>query len=189
MKKKVLFISLGVSIAVIAAVAIPVGINLAKKNNSHKVEKTISFTFSDLYFQGVREEGGSYWEFDKHNGSPTGQYDFSTKREYDGNQWVYHSYVNGEDYDTIGSHIVTIYKDTSSDTPNTAFHFEFVLPPDATFVGADLIGHFYTDSDLTNQIEKISYTKESMKPLTIIESINEYYQLVLDEITFKYFDL
>ena len=187
MKKKTLFISIGVSIAVIAAVVIPVSIIFSQKGSSKK-EGTITFTFPDIKHQGPREEGGSYWDLTIYNGSPTGTQDFGTKMEYDQEQgeWHYYSYVNGDDYDTKNSRIVNIYKDPNSESPNTTLHFEFVLPTDATFTGAYLEGNFYTNYDLTTKINKVKYSQEYMQDVTVLESINEYYQIELDKIVFTY---
>ena len=190
MKKKTLFISIGVSIAVALAVVIPVSIIYSKKgNDSHsKKENTITFTFPDIKHQGPREEGGAYWDLVKYNGSPTGTQDFGTKMEYDTEQerWNYYSYVDGDDFDTKNRRIVNIYKDPNSESPNTTLHFEFVLPTDATFTGAYLVGNFYTNSTLTKKITKVEYSQEYMQDTAILESINEYYQIELDKIVFTY---
>lgn len=188
MNKKTAFISIGASIIVAAAVIIPISIIYSKKNNPSINEKLITFTFSDIEYQGPRESGGSYWELGKDKGSPTGEYDFKTRNYYEDDKWNYFSYVNGYDYDTIGSHIVTIYKDVDSNTPNCTFHFEFALPPDATFTGVYAEGQFYTNKELTTEVTKITYSSDILKPITIVESINEYYQIVLDKITFTYVD-
>lgn len=184
MNKKTAFISIGASIVVAASVIIPISIIYSNSIN----EKSITFTFSDIKYQGPRESGGSYWELGKDKGSPTGEYDFKTRNYYDGEHWNYFSYVNGNDYDTIGSHIVTIYEDVDKDTPNCTFHFEFALPSDATFTGVIAEGFFFTNKELTTKVKKITYSSEILKPTTIVESINEYYQVVLDKITFTYVD-
>lgn len=189
MKKKTLFITIGVSIAVVAVVVIPVSIIYSQKNNSSaKKEGKITFTFPDLKYQAPREEGGTYWDLDKYNGSPTGTQDFGTRKELDEEQenWIYYSYVNGDLFDTKNARIVNIYKDPNRESPNTTIHFEFVLPTDATFTGAYLEGNFYTNYDLTTKINKVKYSQEYMQDITIIESINEYYQIELDKIVFTY---
>lgn len=188
MNKKTAFISIGASIVVAASVIIPISIIYSKKNNPSINEKSITFTFEDIEYQGPRESGGSYWELGKDKGSPTGEYDFKTRNYYDGENWNYFSYVNGYDYDTIGGHIVTIYEDVDSDTPNCTFHFEFALPPDATFTGVIAEGLFFTNKELTTEVKKITYSSDILKPITIVESINEYYQVVLDKVTFTYVD-
>ena len=189
MNKKIAFISIGASIVIAASVIIPISIIYSKKNNPSVNEKSITFTFEDIEYQGPRESGGSYWELSKYKGSPTGEYDFKTRNYYEDDKWNYFSYVDGYDYDTIGSHLVSIYVDEGSDSPNCTFHFEFVLPPDATFTGVSAEGHFFTNKELTNEVSKITYSSEILKPTTIVESINEYYQIVLDKITFTYVDL
>lgn len=193
MKKKTLYILLGCIAAVVVALAITLPLTLIKPSKSEPSvppvnEKKVSFTFSDIYYQGPRDEGGSYWELYKFDGSPTGTQEFQTKHEYVDDHWVYHSYVDGDDYDTIGSHLVTIYKDEGSDTPFAIFHFEFVVPNDVTFTKVSLFGHFYTNKELTSEVTTINYTQDKIQPLTIIESVNEYYKIVLDEIAFYYVD-
>ena len=193
MKKKTLYILLGSVLAVAVTLAIVLPLTLIKHSSSEPSvpivnEKKVSFTFSDLDYQGPRDEAGTWWELNKTNGSPTGTQDFQTKREYIDEHWHYHSYVDGYDYDTIGSHIVTIYKDEGSDTPHSTFHFEFVVPTDATFTKVTLFGHFYTNKELTSEVQTINYSQDKIQPLTIIESINEYYAIILDEIAFYYVD-
>ena len=192
MKKKTLYILLGSLLAVAVTLAIVLPLTLVKPKSSEPstppvTEKKVSFTFSNLYYQGPRAEGGSYWELYKSNGSPTGTQEFQTKHEYVDDHWVYHSYVDGDDYEAIG-HIVTIFKDEGSDTPHSTFHFEFVLPSDATFTKVSCFGHFYTNKELTSEVTTINYSQDKIQPLTIIESVNEYYQIVLDEIAFYYVD-
>ncbi len=192
MKKKTLYILLGSIAAVVVALAIALPLTLIKPSKSEPSvppvnEKKVSFTFSNIVYQGPRAEGGSYWELNRLNGSPTGTQDFGTKSEYVDDQWVYHSYVDGDDYEAIG-HIVTIFKDEGSDTPHSTFHFEFVLPSDATFTKVSCFGHFYTNKELTSEVTTINYSQDKIQPLTIIESVNEYYQIVLDEIAFYYVD-
>ena len=190
MKKKTLFISIGIAVVVAASVVIPVSIIYSKKGNQEpsKKENTITFTFPDIKHQGPREEGGSYWDLTKYNGSPTGTQDFGTKMEYDTEQekWLYYSYVDGYDYDTRNRRIVNIYKDPDSESPNATLHFEFVLPTDATFTGAYLKGNFYTNSALTEKITKVEFSQEYMEDIAILESINEYYQIELNKIVFTY---
>lgn len=188
MNKKTAFISIGASIIVAASVIIPISIIYSKKNNPSINEKSITFTFEDIEYQGPREAGGSYWELGKDKGSPTGEYDFKTRNYYEDEHWNYFSYVDGHYFDTIGSHIVTIYEDVDKDIPNCTFHFEFVLPPDATFTSVSAEGQFYTNKELTTEVTKITYSSDILKPITIVESINEYYQIVLDKITFTYVD-
>lgn len=192
MKKKTLYILLGSLLAVAVTLAIVLPLTLVKPSSSEPSvpianEKKVSFTFSNIVYQGPREEGGSYWELNKTNGSPTGTQDFGTKNEYVDDHWVYHSYVDGDDYEAIG-HIVSIFKDEGSDTPHSTFHFEFVLPTDATFTKVTLFGHFYTNKELTSEVTTINYSQDKIQPLTIIESINEYYAIILDEIAFYYVD-
>ena len=192
MKKKTLYILLGSLLAVAVTLAIVLPLTLVKPSSSEPSvpivnEKKVSFTFSDIYYQGPREEGGSYWELNKTNGSPTGTQDFKTKNEYVDDHWVYHSYVDGDDYEAIG-HIVSIFKDEGSDTPHSIFHFEFVVPTDATFTKVTLFGHFYTNKELTSEVTTINYSQDKIQPLTIIESVNEYYAIILDEIAFYYVD-
>lgn len=192
MKKKTLYILLGSVLAVALTLAIVLPLTLVKPSTSEPsvppvTEKKVSFTFANIVYQGPRAEGGSYWELNRLNGSPTGTQDFGTKNEYVGDQWVYHSYVDGDDYEAIG-HIVTIYKDEGSDSPHSTFHFEFALPSDATFTKVSCFGHFYTNKELTSEVTTINYSQDKIQPLTIIESVNEYYQIVLDEIAFYYVD-
>lgn len=193
MKKKTLYILLGSIAAVVVALAITLPLTLIKPSKSEPSvppvnEKKISFTFSDLVYQGPRAEGGTWWELEKHSGSPTGTQDFKTKQEYKDEEWHYSSYVDGYDYDTIGSHLVTIYKEEGSDTPFAIFHFEFLVPTDATFTRVSAFGHFYTNKELTSEVTTINYSQDKIQPLTIIESVNEYYKIVLDEIAFYYVD-
>ena len=192
MKKKTLYILLGSVLAVAVTLAIVLPLTLVKPSSSEPSvpivnEKKVSFTFSNIVYQGPRAEGGSYWELNKTNGSPTGTQDFGTKNEYVEDHWVYHSYVDGDDYEAIG-HLVTIYKDEGSDTPHSTFHFEFALPTDATFTKVSLFGHFYTNKELTSEVTTINYSQDQIQPLTIIESVNEYYAIILDEIAFYYVD-
>ena len=186
MKKKTLYILLGSIAAVVVALAITLPLTLIKPKPVVN-EKKVSFTFSNIVYQGPRAEGGSYWELNRLNGSPTGTQDFGTKNEYVDDHWVYHSYVDGDHYEAIG-HIVSIFKDEASDTPHSTFHFEFVLPSDATFTKVSCFGHFYTNKELTSEVTTINYSQDKIQPLTIIESVNEYYQIVLDEIAFYYVD-
>lgn len=188
MKKKIIIISIIASLIVAASIIIPVTIINSKKAKPINKEKEIVFTFSDLAYQGPRDEGGSYWELNKNNGSPTGEYDFGTRSEYIDEHWQYHSYVDGYDYDALNEHIVTIYKSDSSDTPVGTFHFEFALPSDAKFISSRVEGHFYNNYELTSEVTSIRYPIND-KPLCIIESVNEYYQIVLDKIIFTYIDL
>ncbi len=181
MNKKALIIGISIGVvAVAAAVVTPIVIYNVNK------DKEISFVFADIKAIGPRSEGsGTYLQLESEQTLPDGS-NIITKYEIVDDNYKYYSYVDGYDNDILHEKISNIYSDPTKDTPETTYHFEVVLPDSVTFTGAYIVGEFYSDKALTKKTNRVTYPSSVIKPLTILESVNEYYQITIDKIVFTY---
>ena len=193
MEKKTLYITLGSALAV-AAIAVTTTlcvIYLPKNSSTEPVEHTITLDSSHINYVGWNEEAGKCFIDlkSKEPVTPSGKY-FGTKSELVGENYVYSSYIYAENMKTsIGDNIFTLSVAEEETSPNVEFHFEFPFENDADYTSISFVGEFYKDKALSEKVNKITLGADKISALTIFESSNEYYKVVVDRIIVTYKDL
>ena len=186
----VTLLSIVSAIAVSAIVVIPiVAINANKRNNPVSPTgeiTTVTFDSASLKGIGIEPDGLVHIELDSEKTSPSGKPFKSVMTTVDDYSYST-SYIEADDIlNSSGGHILVLGTNNATSTINTHLYLEFEFANDAEYLSIDINGEFYFDETLATKETKITYGKDQISALTVIDIKNEYYKMVIDTIVFSY---